>query len=480
MNERLLSLYNSKRSAQAILATVLWEFFSYFGMRALLILYLTQSLNFSDTHANALYGSYLSLVFLTPIIGGWLADKYLGFKRAILIGCSLIIIGHLILAFTQGDGLYYGLAWLIIGVGFFKTNAICMISDCFKDFPEHQDSAYVWYYVFANVGATLGPIVCAIIAQRYGWHYGFVIAGIGMLIGVTILLSQKRYLNGIGQPPRPLGQITYTYFIAGILLAIGLTSWVLLNGWALWVLISIGVITLPMLIKVYIDTSKHSRRHLILIGILTLFATIFWAFDQQGGSSINLYILREVHRTIDLGLGSWTIPASWFQSINPAVIIIGGPLIAFIWQYLNRRNMELLPSSKIMIGMLLVTAGFALFIWGNHNNSGNTSMIWPILGLVFIGLAEIFFDPVILSEINKSVPDRSRGFITGMYYLFVGAYANYVSIQVANLSVYYTGQGVQASGSGYLKEFEFITVACISLLILLSVISILHHRLHKA
>lgn len=455
------SLHSAHRAAIAVLATVIWEFFSYFGMRALLILYLTQALHFTDTAAFSLYGAYLALVFLTPIIGGWLADKLLGFKTSVIIGCLLIILGHTVLGLTGHIGLYLGLAWLILGVGFFKTNAICMVADCYRQFPSQRDSAYVWYYVAANIGATLGPIVCAVVAKAYGWHWGFGAAGVGMLIGLTILLSQRHYLREVGLGKQSLTWRSKLSLALGCLVMFGFITIVLLKGWSAWVLIGTGLLAIPFVCRIYKEAKPEAKRNLAIILVLTLFGTAFWAFDQQGGSSISLFILRNVTKQI----GSFHVPTAWFQSINPATILVSGPIIAIVWRMLARMEINLSAAFKVMIGLLLLTLGFVLFITGATLQGSHTNMAWPVLGLVLIGVAELFVDPIILSEISKSAPSEARGFITGLYYLFVGAYANYASVQIAKLSVVFTQQKGPAVVSGYIHEFSFIAI-CAAILTL--------------
>lgn len=457
------TLKQAHYNALTVLTVILWEFFSFFGMRALLILYLTQQLHFPDTQANDLYGNYLALVFLTPVIGGWIADYLLGYKRAIIIGCLLIILGHTTLSLSQTIGLYAGLTWLILGMGFFKTNAICLMSDCYEDHPSWQDNAYIWYYIFANLGATLGPIFCALVAHHYGWHWGFSLAGLGMLMGFIIFISRYHYLQPIGNPPGHIKQLTWLLLALGIILAFTIFISILMHHWAVWLLIVIGLAVTLKLIIIYRQSNEQLKKALWQIALLTLAGTAFWIFDQQGGSSISLFIKREVSRQIS----NWTVPTPWFQSINPAVIILGGPLVAFILRKLKQHQIQLSAIIKVTLGFALTGIGFSLLITGHLWNASQTNMLWVITGLTCIGVAELFIDPVVLSAINQSAPSQHRGFLTALYYLFVGAYANYLSIYIANLSVYLTEHANRAAGSGYIKEFSLVALACILIMIVL-------------
>lgn len=492
--------FSSKRATFTILSTVNWEFFSYFGMRALLILYLTQYLHFDDIKAYSLYGSYITLVFLTPILGGLIADHLLGFRQSVILGCLCIIIGHLILGFTEIRGLYIGLALLAMGVGFFKSNAICLLADAYQHDKKNQDSVFIWYYVFANLGATLGPIACAYIAQYYGWNWGFMLAGLGMLSGLIIFLSQFKILKTIGAPPRKLSKKICSFLFFSSIITFCLLIAILKNNLTAWVLMIALIIATPFMIKIYRETNKSERKNIAYLGLLTGFSTLFWAFDQQGGSSVSLFILRNVSKVI----ANFTVPTAWFQSINPAIILLAGPVLALLLG-INKtgkqastlptnknkkhqmladpknktihqdlmHNLNLNSLIKLSIGLLLLTLGFSVFWITASLKISEISMFWPIIGLSLIGIGELFIDPIILSEINKSAPPQSRGFFTGLYYLFAGAYANYASVQIAKLSVYFTANTLQSSRLGYSEEFKYIVFLGCILCVLLWIIYIL-------
>lgn len=280
-----------------VLAAVLWEFFSYYGVRALLILYLTQKLVFSDDHAYALYGSFTALIYVSPIIGGWFADRFIGYKRATYIGCSLIILGHLCLKLSAPMSLFFGLALLVWGIGFFKSNAICLIGDCYGDDPKEKASGFALYYVAGNIGGTIGPILTALAMKYYGYSSAFSIAAFGMSLGILMLWLGRNKLKGIGEVVD--AKAAKSSFNLVTLLSIGLAvlvfAYLLKMTAALYVLIAISLVAIYMTFQIVRHTDHDTMKRLLLILILSLFATLFWVFDQQGGSSINLFISRNIN-----------------------------------------------------------------------------------------------------------------------------------------------------------------------------------------
>lgn len=453
------------KPATALMLTVLFEFFSYFGIRSLLILYFVNVLKLQDTQAYTLFGNYISLVFLTPLVGGWIADKIIGFKYAIILGISLIFFGYMILYFFPIEGLYIGLATIVLGVGFFKTNAICLLSECYPNFSAKKDSLYVWYYIFANLGGMLGPLMCAWIIDACGWGNGFITAGLAMLCGFMIFVANLPSFNHIGRAKYMFDRKTFVYFSLSIGVFLFLLVEVLKNNWAGWLLAITACIALPVFVFFLKALPHKMRNHIFLIFILTLFGTVFWIFDQQGSSSISLFIDRDVVRNV----GQFIVPTGWFQSINSAVIILIGPLLAILLEKFSDDKWHVNVILKVTFGLFLLTIGFAAIYCGIVLDGAMTKMIWPIMGLIFIGVAELFIDPVIISEINTKAPLHLRGFLVGFYFLFVGAYANYASVQIAKLSVFYS-QSVHATIEGYHQEFFLIfLVAALMTMSLLSI-----------
>jgi POT family proton-dependent oligopeptide transporter len=458
-----------KIASYFIIGTVMWEFFSFFGMQALLILYLVQKLHFSDSDAYAIYGAFTSLIFVTPIIGGWLADKFCGYRYAVMWGCVLIIIGHISLSFLN-LGLYFGLTAIILGIGFFKSNAICLIGDCYPNDPVGRGSAFTWYYVSGNLGAVISPVICPYLAQEYGWDFGFIAAAIGMLFGLLMLLMSKKYfkwnesaipdtkwrsLNSISQFAISLvllcGSFIFIYFVLKHLMVGKL-------------LISVTVISLIMSASIYKQATAEKRRTLLAILILTIFATGFWIFDQQGASSFSLFIAKFVNRTID----GFTIPTGSFQSINPGIILVFGVIMAWIWKWLGKQNIKPSAISKLSIAMVFLAIGFFLISWGATKvagSDGNISLSYPVLSLIIIGAAEMFVDPIILTVITNAAPPQSEGRLVALYYLWVGAIANFLAAKVAGFTIDPT-QGTGTASMYHQAYSQIVYIACMMFVLL--------------
>jgi len=427
-----------KKASYFIIAMVAWEFFSYFGMQAMLILYLTQHLHLSDSAAYKLYGDFTSLIFVTPILGGWLADKFCGYRYAVMWGCLLIIAGHLVLGGFTLHGLYLGLSLLILGIGLFKSNAICLIADCYPQDSAGKAAAFSWYYVSGNVGSIASQLLCPFVAQKMSWSMGFSIAAFGMVIGlVTLILAQPYFSwqheqaeNAIWNKFSNYKKITISLLLIFISLAI--TYCVMKELIVGYFLIGISLLSIYMFVGIYKESNLVQRKSLLTVAALTFFATAFWIFDQQGSSSISLFIERFVNRDIE----HFIIPAGMFQSINPMIILITGVLMAYVWRLLSNRNIKPSAISKLSVAMLLLTLGFIVL---SHAASlacirQSVSMLLPIISLSLVGAAEIFVDPVLLAAISEASPEKAKGRLVAIYYLAVGAIANYLAAWVANFT----------------------------------------------
>lgn len=478
LNKTVTEQNKLARGPYVVIATVVWEFFSYFGMCSLLILYLTQSLHFSDQYSYSLYGAYSSLTFLTPVIGGWLADNYLGNRASMILGAVLIMLGHFVLALTNTWSLYLGLSLLICGVGFFKASAICLIGEYYQE-PSARNSAFIFYYMGGNIGAAIAPIACGYIAARYGWEYGFALAGVGMLCGLLTLVLFRQYLRGMGNSRVALydnvGKLNLRLLIKYavlLLILLAATMLVMVRLWDGYVVIATTIIAAWMVRKIYLGSDNKTRRGLWLGFTLTLFAILFWIFDQQGGSSISLFIERFIDRDIFLQLGSWSlnyqIPTAMFQAINPAVIVIFGALMAYGLKKFTTRRLALNSVTQVMLGIALLTVGFCIISLGAmHAEWAKIPMSWVISGLTFVSVAEIFIDPVILGVINKVAPNKSLTTLTAIYYLLVGAIANYLAAQVATWTAAPTAQANALLYKTTYEEVVYIGLGMIAGLLIL-------------
>jgi proton-dependent oligopeptide transporter, POT family len=469
------------RGPGLLISTVMWESFSIFGLRALLILYLTQVLAFSDAKAFEIYAGFISLVWVSPVVGGWIADQYLGFKYSVYIGASLIILGHIVLGLTSSNSLYIGLSLLICGMGFFKTNAICMVGSYYPDQPEKTSAMMTLYYIGMNVGSTLGPIVCAYLQKYFGYRYAFSAAAVGMSIGLVILALNRKRFAGFANPVISTAECCKKGLLAVLpfVCLIICLSLILKYNAASYLLIVCFLVFAYIVWKKLKYLSTTRKKNLLFLLLLTLVATFFWLLDQQGGSSISLFILRNVNRA--------GIPTAAFQAINPLVVIVVGLMCSF---FLPQRgnNVEsnkmglvnkvnLLSLFNIMLGLGLLTLGYALIAFSAAMSAkgGLVSFYWPAIGMSLMGAAEIFIDPVILSLISIESPKELLGLLTAIYYLFVGALANFLSGKVAMLSAIPVAiaknNDIRLSGQVYFKTFGDITEVSVIVLLLLGLIA---------
>ena len=413
-----------------LISTVMWEFFSIYGLRALLIFYLTQKLSFSDQSADQLFAAYISLIWVTPLIGGWLADKYLGFKNSVILGSLLIIAGHICISVAIPNALYIGLSLLICGIGFFKTNAICLVGSYYRNQPEKMPSMMTLYYVGANIGATLAPILCAYLQKECGYTAAFMAAAVGMAIGLWVLLLGRKRLAGIGEAPTPQAINVRLIVIIGALTIVAVFgfSYVLKYNMVSYVLVAALLMAVFNARGAIKTMRKETKRQLLKLFGLTLGATFFWVLDQQGGSSISLFISRNV------ALGG--IPAAAFQSINPFMIIIVGVMVAVGLSWRKKTTKEANVPARVCLGVALLSCGFVVLSLCAvaAKQAGLAPMSGIVLSLALMGAAEIFIDPVMLARIGQTVPKATLGRFTAIYCLFVGAIANYISGKVAGLS----------------------------------------------
>ncbi|MFZ9035410.1 MAG: peptide MFS transporter [Francisellaceae bacterium] len=387
----------------------------------------------------ALYGAYTALVYVTPIVGGMIADRYLGYYWASILGASAMVAGHLVLG-LDNSGLYMGLALIICGYGLFKTNVSCLLGAAYDRRDVRRDSGFALMYVGGNIGAFIAPILCAWAAQSLGWHYGFLLAAIGMSIGLVIFIAGRSHFEKGNNPQwqalKSKGLFNFKVLpiiVIGILAAAIFFAVVLFKLFAGWILAICVIVSLLLLISLLFRLQGMDKKSLLAICLFMVFGLIFWSFDQQGGSSISLFIERNVIKDFL----DFHIPAASFQSINPFAVLIGGVLVSYLWRLLAKMGVRPGALVKISFGMVLITIGFYLIMMGAKiaaASGGHVSMIWVIMGLGIMGVSELFVDPVALSEITRLNPGGQVGFLAGVYMLITGAIANYAAAEIAKLT----------------------------------------------
>ena len=417
-------------------ATEMWERFSYYGMRALLILYLTKHWEFTDATSYLIYGAYTSLVYIMPVFGGMLADQILGSKKAVTYGAILLVFGHLGMTVESNEQIFYlSLALIVSGVGFLKPNISTMVGALYEEGDPRRDSGFTIFYMGINIGAFTATLLCGYLGEEIGWAYGFGAAGIGMLLGLFIFLWGQKYLEGLAEPPSnkymtKVNGISYENwaYISGVVMV--LITWFLVQNSQLvgQLLGGFGVIFIgAWLLYALLKCAPEERDRLIVVGILILFSLIFWALFEQAGSSLNILTDRGVDRVIF----GWEVPASMFQSLNAGFIFTIAPLFALLWISLAKRNMEPSTPIKFSIGIVLVGLGFLALVYGMNSSEGlQTGVIWIVLIYLLHTLGELCLSPVGLSSVTKLSPQRIVGFMMGMWF-FASAAGNYVASLIA-------------------------------------------------
>ena len=433
----------------------MWERFSYYGMRALLIFYLTKHWLFADDKANLIYGAYTSLVYITPVLGGYLADRYLGQRKAVLFGGIMLAIGHGLMAIEGTGGqadatiniFWAALAFIIVGSGFLKANISVIVGQLYPRTDIRRDGAYTIFYVGINVGAAIGTILVGYLGETYGWGYGFGLAGIGMLLGLVVFVLGKPLLLGNGEAPNPLSK-RREWSLYGIGVASVAIIWALVQYQSVIqnLLIVSGVSLLLYVLYAAMKLEPHARDRMFAILFLIALNPVFWGLFEQAGGSLNLYTDRFVDRA--------GVPASLFQSINPIYIVLLGPIFAWLWVWLGKRGKE--PSAPAKFGLALFQVGlaFLVFVWGAQ--SVGMGVATPVLFVFLIYFlqttGELCLSPVGLSAMNRLAPSHLASLIMGAWF-YMTAVGNFVAGKIGEAT---SGEGGEMTKEGTLAVYATI------------------------
>ncbi|MEC7819184.1 MAG: peptide MFS transporter [Pseudomonadota bacterium] len=415
----------------------MWERFSYYGMRALLIFYLVQHWLFTDSEASIIYGAYTALVYITPVVGGYLADRYIGQRKAVLFGAVLLTLGHFFMAF-EGDGgqadpvinvFWMALALIIVGSGFLKANISVIVGQLYTRTDVRRDPAYTIFYMGINVGAATASIICGYLGQTYGWQYGFGLAGFGMLIGLIFFVLGKPLLMGKGEPKDPAkikGGKEFAIYGAGI--AMVLLCWAAIQYQEMvgYVLGTFGGgLVLYVLFTAVTKLHPEERDRIFAAMFLILTSIVFWALFEQAGSSLNLFTDRHVD--------TQGVNASMFQSVNAIYIVLLAPVFAFVWQTLARKGKE--PSTPLKFGLAIIQVGlgFLVLVWGAESVGVNvpTPVIFIFLIYLLHTTGELCLSPVGLSAMNRLAPSHMASLIMGTWF-FASATGNFAAGLIAS------------------------------------------------
>ncbi len=435
----------------------MWERFCYYTMRGLLVLYLTKALMMGDSKAFAIYGAYTALVYAAPVIGGLVADKILGYRKAVILGGVMMALGEFIICLGQEQMLYLGMGIIIIGNGYFKANISSIVGKLYEDGDPRRDSGFTIFYMGINLGAVGATLIGAPVGEGLattsmgsaGYLVGFGLAGIGMLAGLGMFILGRSKLEGRGEPPDPeklaapyfaglsLQTVTIIGSFAAIPLLYLLIQFQSVVAWLLGATL-IGVL-IQLLTKAFSGDNVQRDRIIVLI-ILMVFNVVFWACFEQAGSSLTLFADRNVDRNV---FGLFEMPASQTQFFNPAFIILFGSVFSVMWVRLEKRNMNPNIPMKFGLGITQLGLGYLMLYVGATMVSGNAQV--PLIILMFMYLlhttGELFLSPIGLSMVTKLAPKEMTGSVMGAWFLSF-AFANLLAGYIAQLT------GAEGHGGG--------------------------------
>jgi POT family proton-dependent oligopeptide transporter len=409
--------------------TEFWERFSYYGMRAILFLFMVAStevggLGFDTEKAAWIYGLYTGSVYLTAIPGGFVADRLLGLRRAVLVGGILIATGHYTLAFHGLSTFYAGLILIVLGTGLLKPNISSMVGKLYATDDDRRDAGFSIFYMGINLGAFVSPFLCGYLGQRIGWHWGFGAAGVGMTLGLLQYVLGGKRLGTVGflqKPPKDAGKL---WFLVAVAVALLGTALILSGQYRDYLIVGSAAVLFAWLLLKGAENSIE-RKRIAAIALLFIFATLFWAGFEQAGSSLTLFADRITHNQF------FGHPSSWFQSVEPFFVIALAPVFAWLWVRLGSRQ----PSSpgKFAIALSLLSVSFFLvalasMLFGQQQVKVSP---WWLVGVYFLhALGELSLSPVGLSMVTKLAPARILGFIMGIWFL-TNALGNFLAGSVA-------------------------------------------------
>lgn len=426
-----------------------WERFSFYGMRALLVLYLVNHLKYERSEALAVYATYLGLVYLTPVIGGRLADVLLGARKAIIIGGILMAMGHLMMAFP--DFVFVGMGLIIAGNGFFKPNISTIVGSLYEENDPRRDGGFTIFYMGINLGAFFSPLVCGYLGENIGWEYGFSAATVGMICGLTVFITGQKLLGNAGFPPS-IKATAETHlegkdwrdillFVAGSVLTVILILqvWKFIGPvwsglhWTAKLVVGLILVSAGLGWNVFrkpkgktdSEPFKTEEWHqLAVIVIICVFVIFFWMGFEQAGGTMNLFADQQTDRHI----GSWEMPASWLQSVNPLYIILLAPLFSWIWKRNDRSEHGLSTPAKMGSGMVILGLGFVVMYFGQlaAESNGTAGLGWLLSVYLLHTIGELCLSPIGLSLVTKLSPKRAVSLMMGLWFA-ASALADYLA-----------------------------------------------------
>jgi len=457
--------FGHPRGLATLYFTEMWERFSFYGMRALLILFMTATverggLGFSDAKSGAIYGLYASMVYMSNLPGGWIADRILGPRKSVLYGGIIIACGHFSMALPGLTTFYLGLGLIVIGTGLLKPNVSTMVGGLYTPEDTRRDAGFSIFYMGINLGAFLSPLACGYVGEKINWHWGFGLAGIGMTLGLIQYLMGAKHLGSVGLYPAPAESpeaaakmkrnVLLAVVVSAVLIALATQSSVTAQGLsdAGGVLLLVMTFAIFAWLIFFADSTPMERKRFVVIFVLFLAASLFWSAFEQAGSTLNLFAERSTSKVI---LG-FEYPTSWFQSVNSLFIITLAPVLGWVWLRMGKRE----PSSpaKFSLGLVLVGLGFLVMVAGALAAANGVQVTSAYLWVCYLlhTVGELCLSPVGLSAMTKLAPVRFVGLMMGIWFLAT-AVGNYIGGRLASL---YGSFGVPSL-------FGIVAVFCIAL-----------------
>lgn len=445
------SFFGHPRGLAVLFLTEMWERFGYYGMRALLILYLTAAvaeggLGMDTSSAGSLYALFTSMVYFFGLAGGWVADRYVGQRKAVLYGAVLIAAGYFAMAIPSLAAFYGGLAFVVAGTGLLKPNISAVVGQLYDESDERRDAGFSVFYMGINIGAFLGPLVCSWLGEKVAWRAGFGAAGVGMTLGLVIYVAAGRLLGEAGlHPARADGPEAVAMQKKQLLLGLALGALAALVVGAAWaggliaptaesISNAFGVFLIVLVVVFFGwlfatgDWTPTERGRLWAIVVLFLAASFFWAAYEQAGSSLNLFAQHSTDRLV----GGWEFPAGWFQWVPAFFVVSMAPLFAWLWTRMGPRQ----PSSpaKFALGLVFVGAGFVVMVAASVRSAGGAKVGvgWLLATYFFHVVGELCLSPVGLSTVTKLAPQRVTGLMMGVWFL-ASAVGNYIGGRFAGM-----------------------------------------------
>lgn len=435
----------------------MWERFSFYGMRAILGLYLASKITgmeplpagassgfnpgrgWSEAEANNLVGWYGGMAYLLPILGGFIADKFIGTHRSMLVGGFLIALGHVVLGVSGIGGLAHsslgmsvfitGLALIVIGTGHFKPSVSVMVNQLYSDHDPRQQGAFGIFYMGINVGALIGTAAVGYVGENIGWHWGFTLAAIGMIAGLLNYIQfRKRYLDGVGLPPPGRGSIAPLFVVSGMALAVvvgigfhfgtlGSIDRFFSHEYVFYTILIGGLLAAAIFTAVQ---PKGDRGPVSTIFIFMGFNFLFWLAFEQAATSINFFTKLKINRDHVIPFITSPLPTSWFQNINPLTIIILSPIFGIMWTYVARKKLPFPQPVKIGLGLILLGLGYVFMVIAGLQvkTPGALAAMWLIVATYFLHtIGELFLSPTGLSYVSRAAPAKHKSLLMGVWFL---------------------------------------------------------------